>query len=100
MAAFVHPDPDPFIMRFSAFLLVAASTAAIAPALGAQVQPTAQTQATGPILTLEEAIQLGLRNNPTHQQSQSARNRAGASLRSAYGNFLPNVSSSFTGSFR
>jgi outer membrane protein len=100
MAAFVHPDPDPIIMRLSAFLLVAASSAAFASHLGAQGQPPAQTQASGPILTLEEAIQLALRNNPTHQQSQSARNRAGASLRSAYGSFLPNVSSSFTGSFR
>ena len=81
-------------MRLSAFLLVAASSAAIA-----QDQPAAQTQG-GPILTLEEAVQLALRNNPTHQQSISARSRSGASLRSAYGSFLPSVSSSFGTSFR
>lgn len=79
----------------SAFLLVAASSAAFA-----QTQPTAQTQASGPILTLEEAVQLALRNNPTHLQTLSARERSGASLRSAYGAFLPGVSSSLSGSFR
>ena len=79
----------------SAFLLVAASSAAFA-----QAQPTAQTQTSGPILTLEEAVQLALRNNPTHLQSLSARDRSGASLRSAYGAFLPGVSSSLSGSFR
>ena len=79
----------------SAFLLVAASSAAFA-----QSQPAAQTQGSGPILTLEEAVQLALRNNPTHQQSISARSRAGANLRSAYGSFLPSVNSSLSGSFR
>lgn len=79
----------------SAFLLVAASSAAFA-----QTQPTAQAQASGPILTLEEAVQLALRNNPTHLQTLSARERSGASLRSAYGAFLPGVSSSLSGSFR
>src|SRR5687767_15544017 len=93
MAAFVHPDPDPFIMRLSAFLLVAASTAAIAPALGAQVQPPAQTQASGPILTLEEAVQLAVRNNPTYLTALSARSRAGTQLRAAYGALLPQVNS-------
>lgn len=82
-------------MRLSVFLLVAASTAAFA-----QTQPAAQTQATGPILTLEEAVQLAIRNNPTHLQSLSARDRSGASVRSAYGAFLPGVSSSLSGSFR
>jgi outer membrane protein len=79
----------------SAFLLVAASSAAFA-----QVQPAAQTQASGPILTLEEAVQLAVRNNPTHLQTLSARNRSGASVRSAYGAFLPSVNSSITGGFR
>lgn len=79
----------------SAFLLVAASATALA-----QGQPAAQAQTSGPILTLEEAVQLAIRNNPTHQQSISARTRSGASLRSAYGSLLPGVGSSFTGSFR
>jgi outer membrane protein len=95
MAAFVHPDWDIFIMRLSAFLLVAASSAAFA-----QGQPSAQTQGSGPILTLEEAVQLSIRNNPTHLQSLSSRSRQGSSLRSAYGALLPTVSSSFSTSFR
>ena len=82
-------------MRLSAFLLVAASSAAFA-----QGQPAAQTQATGPILTLEEAVQLSIRNNPTHLQTLSGRDRSGASLRSAYGDFLPDVNASFGGTFR
>ena len=84
-------------MRLSAFLLVAASSAAFA-----QTQPTAQTQGqgTGPILTLEEAVQLAIRNNPTHLQAVSGRSRAGSQLRSAYGALLPSVSSSFSTSFR
>ncbi|HZI27919.1 MAG TPA: TolC family protein, partial [Gemmatimonadaceae bacterium] len=86
-------------MRLSAFLLVAASTAAIAPALGAQVQPPAQTQASGPILTLEEAVQLAVRNNPTYLTALSARSRAGTQLRAAYGALLPQVNSSFGTSF-
>ena len=84
-------------MRYlSAILLMAASSAALAQATPAATQ----SQGSGAILTLEEAIQLGLRNNPAHQQSISARNRSGASLRSAYVSLLPSVSSSFFGSFR
>ena len=82
-------------MRLSAFLLVAASSAAFA-----QGQPSAQTQSTGPILTLEEAVQLSIRNNPTHLQTLSARDRSGASVRSAYGDFLPDVNASLGGTFR
>jgi outer membrane protein len=83
-------------MRLSAFLLVAASSAAIA-----QTQPAAQTQAqgTGPILTLEEAVQLANRNNPTYLTALSSRARAGSNLRSAYGALLPQVNSSFSSNF-
>src|SRR5690349_3179155 len=81
--------------HLSAILLVAASSAALA-----QTPATPQPQSGGAILTLEEAIQLGLRNNPTHQQSISARTRSGAALRSAYVSLLPRVTSSFGGSFR
>lgn len=60
----------------------------------------ASAQAAGPVLTLDEAVQLALRNNPTYLQSTSGRTRAGAAVRSAYGNLLPNVSSSFGSSYR
>lgn len=60
----------------------------------------AQVQAAGPVLTLEEAITLAIRNNPTHLQQTSARGRAGTALRSSYGNLLPNVQSSLGTNFR
>ena len=82
-------------MRLSAFLLVAASSATLA-----QDQPSTQPQTGGPILTLEEAVQLAIRNNPTHLQQVSTRSRQGAALRSAYGALLPQVNSSFSTSFR
>lgn len=75
---------------FSAILLAVASTTAFA-----QGQTT-----TGPILTLDEAVTLAIRNNPTHLQSISRVARAGAATRSAYGAFLPTVNSSFGTSFR
>lgn len=81
-------------MRLSAFLLVATSSAAFA-----QSQPAAQSQAAGPILTLEESIQLATRNNPNFLTARSQRARAGTQLRSAYGALMPQLSSSFATSF-
>lgn len=81
-------------MRLSAFLLVAASSATLA-----QDQPSTQPQTGGPILTLEEAVQLAIRNNPTYLTSLSQRSRAGTNLRSAYGALLPQVNSSFRTGF-
>jgi outer membrane protein len=57
-------------------------------------------QGTGPTLTLEEAVSLAQRNNPQHLQSTSARRRAGAQLRSAYGALLPSVDADFGSSYR
>ncbi|NUQ11809.1 MAG: TolC family protein [Gemmatimonadaceae bacterium] len=78
-----------------AFLFLAVSTAAIA-----QNPPAGSMQSGGPILTLEEAVQLALRNSPTHLRNVSARSRAGTAVRSAYGAWLPQVGSSFSTSFR
>ena len=55
---------------------------------------------TGPVLTLDQAIALARRNNPTHLQTASARSRAGAALRSAYGGLLPDIQSNFSTSYR
>lgn len=74
---------------FSAILLAAASTTAVA-----------QGTTTGPILTIDEAVTLAIRNNPTHLRSISAQARTGAATRSAYGAFLPRVTSSFNTGFR
>jgi outer membrane protein len=61
----------------------------------------AQTPAaSGPALTLEEALSLAARNNPDIQQAKNARTSAGAALRSAYGELLPNADASFSSQFR
>jgi outer membrane protein len=62
----------------------------------------AQTGATapGPVLSLQEAIDLARRNNPAHQQTKSLEDRASAQVRSAYGALLPSLRSSFNGSYR
>jgi outer membrane protein len=82
-------------MRFTAFALLALTAAG--PALGQARDTSSATQA---VLSLNEAISLARRNNPTFQQSREARNRAGAALRSAYGSFIPDVSTGFGTTFR
>lgn len=60
----------------------------------------AQEQSAGPVLTLDEAVQLAVRNNPQFLMTHSQRNRAGAALRSAYGALLPSMRTSFGSSYR
>lgn len=57
-------------------------------------------QVSGPVLTLDEAIRLALRNNPTYLQTGSSRQRAAAALRAAKGQLLPSVRTSFGSSYR
>jgi outer membrane protein TolC len=78
-------------------ILSAVLFAAVTQVAGAQ---TPAPQATGPILTLDEAIALALRNNPVYLQSGTARARAGAQLRSARGALLPNLSTNFSSDYR
>lgn len=87
-------------MRHLVAAIVVASTPLAVVGQQPQTQQPQTQQASGPVLTLEEAIQLGLRNNPTHLQTTSQRARAGTALRSAYGQLLPRVSGSFGTSFR
>ena len=54
----------------------------------------AQTATT---LTLDEAIQLARRNNPTYLQTVNARRSADAQLRSAYAALLPSVTANLSG---
>jgi outer membrane protein len=68
--------------------------------LGPATAAGAQEQTAGPVLTLEEAVQLAARNNPQYLISNSGRDRAGAALRSAYGGLLPQVRTSFGSSYR
>ncbi len=85
-----HPFPSPSMKR-----LVALAIAICLP-----VVSFAQDQTAGPTLTLPEAIQLALKNNPDYLRSKSQEGRAGAALRSSYGSLLPQLSSSFGTSFR
>lgn len=78
-------------------ILIALLVASLSAPVFAQGQ---QDQASGPILTLDEAVSLALKNNPTHLQTVSRENTAGLNLRSAYGSLLPSLGSSFSTSFR
>src|SRR5918911_4390740 len=84
----------------STLLVATALCAAGAPlatgATGAQAPDTAS----GPVLTLDEAMALATKNNPDHLQVVNNRRVAGAELRSAYGAFLPRADASFQGEFR
>jgi outer membrane protein len=78
-------------------LLLVLACLGTAPALGAQggVSP-----AQGQVLTLNDALTLARQNNPGYRTAQNARRTADANVRSAYGAFLPNVNTSFSGDFR
>ena len=81
-------------MRFAVSALIALT--AVTPALAQSRDSTAIT----PVLSLEDAISIARRNNPIYLQTRSARQRAGAALRSSYGMLLPDVSTSFSSSYR
>jgi outer membrane protein len=68
----------------------------VAVALLAQ---TAQAQ-TKTTLTLDEAIALARRNNPTFRTTVNARRSADAQLRSAYAGLLPSVSANLSGRYQ
>ncbi|HZF68416.1 MAG TPA: TolC family protein [Gemmatirosa sp.] len=68
-----------------------------APAAGA---PAATPAPTGPTLTLEEALALARRNNPSYLQSANATRRESANLLGARGNQLPTLNSSFGSGYR
>lgn len=79
--------------------LVACALLALAPAFPAVAQ-SRDSGAVAPILSLQDAITIARRNNPVFLQTRSARQRAGAALRTAYGVLLPDVSTSFSNSYR
>ncbi len=54
----------------------------------------------GPTLSLEQAIALARQTNPTYLQTVTGRRTADAAVRSAYGAFLPTVSSSFSAGYQ
>lgn len=68
--------------------------------LAAQTPAPATASAQRSTLSLDEALGIARRNNPAYLQSVEQRTRASAQLRSAYGNLLPDLSSSFSTGFR
>ncbi len=79
-------------------LLCSLALCAVATPLVAQTP--AVPAAAGPALTLDEALGLARRNSPTYLQALEGRRRAGAAVRSAWGNLTPDVSTNFGASFR
>lgn len=57
-------------------------------------------QAAPSTLTLDDALGIAKKNNPTFQQQLTGRTRAAAQLRSAYGAFLPSADASFGSGYR
>jgi outer membrane protein len=57
-------------------------------------------QGTATTLSLEEAISLAKRNNPSYLQLLNSRTRADANLRAAYGSLLPSASTNIGTGFR
>lgn len=77
---------------------LAALLLTVTPVLALAQDP--QSQPAGPVLTLEEAIDLALRNNPQHLRTVSQRSQRGLEVRSAYGALLPRLNSNLGFSFR
>ncbi len=69
------------------------------PAASPTPGPRADT-ASGPVLSLEEAIALALRNNPDHLITVDARRTASAQRRAAYAGFLPRADLNFQSQYR
>jgi outer membrane protein len=82
-------------MRF-----VACALLAFAPAVSAFGQSRDSASAVAPVLSLQDAINIARRNNPLFLQSRTARQRAGAALRTSYGVLMPEVSTTFSNSYR
>ncbi|HEU4629509.1 MAG TPA: TolC family protein [Gemmatimonadaceae bacterium] len=79
------------------FLLCSLAVCLTAAPLAAQ---TPAPTSVGPVLSLNEALDIARRNNPTYLQTVEGRRRASAAVRSAYGDLLPNINSSFSTQFR
>jgi outer membrane protein len=83
-------------MRFTVFLALAFASAVLPFSATAQVRDTTASA----ILTLDEAISLGQRNNPQYLQLLNNRRTAAAAVRAAYGALLPSASVSFSSEYR
>ena len=75
------------LLKLTAFSLI------LAAPLAAQTSVPAS-------LSLEEAISIAKRNNPTFLETRNTRGRADRAIRNAYGAFLPTASTNFGTSYR
>ena len=97
--------PRPNFMRTS-FLVLALSAAStlvfsqVGLAQAGALPGAGPAAFAGGVLTLTDAVTLARRNNPTLATSTNARRTAAAAVRSANGALLPNVNTSFGGSYR
>ncbi len=78
-------------------LLLALACLGTAPALAAQGTPLPLQ---GPTLTLEQALTTARQNNPAFRTTQNNQRSADLQVQNAYGAFLPNVNTSFSGGWR
>lgn len=74
--------------------------ALLAAVLGQAAQAQVSTPPGGATLTLDEAIAIARRNNPTFLQTVNARRDADAQVRSARGGLLPSADASLSGRFQ
>ncbi len=74
----------------------AAARVGPAPLVGAAPAP----DSAGPVLSLADALRVADQNNPTFLQSIAARDAAGAQVRAAYGQLLPQASAQLFGTYQ
>jgi outer membrane protein len=80
--------------------LLSGATLAQAVATPATATAPDTTPPRGPVLTMDEAIALALKNNPDYLSTVSARRSATADRRAAYGGYLPSVDASLQGMYQ
>lgn len=87
--------------QLGAVPLVAQQSAATRAGAGPITGSTRATpDSAGPVLTLADALRVAHQNNPTFLQSLAARDAAGAQLRTAYGQLLPQASADLSGTYQ
>ena len=90
------PSAPPHVPpRRALYVAVAVAVASIAPPLRAQ--PSAKAPA---VLTLDEALAIAKRNNPTYQLALTGQARAAANRRTAYGALIPTLGTNFNVNYR
>lgn len=85
-------------MRF--LKLTAISLILAAPVATTLATPLAAQDAVPASLSIEDAIAIARRNNPTFLETRNTRGRADRAVRNAYGAFLPTASTNFGTSYR